>query len=777
MRSITAAFRRKLNNDQREYLCYADITLNDNPSNPTVLHFTNAVLWSGGLSCEQAVSDDNSFTAIGSAIIGSATLVLNNMDESLSDYDFDNATVVLEVGIQTGSTIPRVRLGTYRVDEPTFNGDLLTLSLLDYMEQFDRAYDTNLAYPARLYEIVSDACQKCGVTIKSISFPRNTFIVSTKPDKESTTFREVISWVAQIAGCFARCDVNGQLELKWFDTGSFSVSSKCHTISSLASINIGIDDTVITGVSITVENDGSESAPVTVESGITKKEDETTTTYEIGSSGYVIHIEKNPLITNDKAVNIIGWLGTRLIGTTFRKAEVSHLDDPAIEAGDIAKIIDRKGNSYNILVTRVTFAPGQYQTVVCGSESPLRNSSKKFSESVKNFVKAKKILKEEQTAREQALADLSSRLSAKTGLYTTVVNSQSGGKIYYLHDMETLNESHIVWKMNTEAWGVTTDYNAEHPEQTVWNAGITVNGDVIANILNAIGVNASWIRTGRIRSQDGSVYIDLDNNVISVNGKTSFLTASDVGANGTTVIDGGRIITGKIADSGNNTVFNLSDGSLNMKKGTIQLGSSTDYLKIDNNGVLTSIKDNYKLLIDSSRMIGHIGTVKYGVLNLNIMDVNNNNAKTVLLESGKNLVLDAATKIELSIGSTGQLAGDYFDTSNYARAKILTITSSRFDINHNVINLNDNNGNAVFATTSSSVIIKKNTIKFQNANGNTVLSFNSQGINSLKTGGDAGLTQTFYIYEGKVNSDGVLTPIYTAKTQLVFKNGILTAII
>ena len=76
MKNLSKEFRQALYNDERNYLAYADITL----ANNTVLNLTNSEIWTGGFSYEESVSEDNSFTAVGSAIMGSATLIINNIN-------------------------------------------------------------------------------------------------------------------------------------------------------------------------------------------------------------------------------------------------------------------------------------------------------------------------------------------------------------------------------------------------------------------------------------------------------------------------------------------------------------------------------------------------------------------------------------------------------------------------------------------------------------------------------------------------------------------------
>ena len=70
--------------------------------------------------------------------------------------------------------------------------------------------------------------------------------------------------------------------------------------------------------------------------------------------------------------------------------------------------------------------------------------------------------------------------------------------------------------------------------------------------------------------------INLTNNTINLKGVTSFdgfATKTGLGTANYTTINGSNITTGVIKDSQSNTVFNLSDGTLTMKKGSINIGN------------------------------------------------------------------------------------------------------------------------------------------------------------------------------------------------------------
>lgn len=555
MINVSGAFKQALFNDNRKYVEQVTITLADN----TVLNLTNENLWNGGFEIDDAVSSDNAFTALGSAIINTSTIVINNMYDDFSDYDFTNAKVVMSVGLELNDTdTPRTemcRKGTYIVDEATYNGSLITIKTMDYMAKFDEPYSkSTLAYPATADEIVRNACTLCGVTLATLDFPNKTFVIDEKPNEESVTFREVISYVATICGCYARCNTNGQLELKWYDQdyyeevvsqgtdggqfdedtpystgdsadggsfnpwdtgdavdgGSFTDLNGAHVISSIYSPNIAVDDVVITGVvaSFETEVDGKK----------------TTESYMSGDTGYLITIAKNPMITGTNVQTIVDRLGTQLIGLKFRKATISHSSDPTIEAGDLAVIVDRKGIAYPILVTRTHFKVGGAQTTVCGAETPARKSASRFSEATKNAVQLRKEMEEQKTAYDRALEELAEEIANAEGMYETQVQTQGGGMITYMHNKPLLAESDVQIMISDVGVTVTANGTAQNP---TWY-GLTVNGTLIASIMNTIGINFDWGVGGALTIEDTNgdetFYANAETGVVRIRATSFSLT-------------------------------------------------------------------------------------------------------------------------------------------------------------------------------------------------------------------------------------------------------------
>lgn len=494
MINVSEEFRNKMDHGERNFLSYADVTLKDGK----VLNLDASNFWQGGVSVEGAVSSESSFD-IGSAIVNKCTLVINNIYDDFTDIVFENAKVILYIGMEmSNGTIEKIRKGTYTVDDASYNGSIITLSCLDNMREFDRKYsESTLSYPASLRTIVQDACTKCGIKLQSVTFPHEDFVIKERPSDEAITFREIISWCAQIACCFCRCDVYGRLELKWFDQSALenpeSVDGYMHKIKSHYSAPVvSKDDVVITGVKILEK--------VTLEDS-----QESIVTYMSGTDGYVISIENNSLISGGSGQEIVNWLGQQLIGFKFRKAQLNHASDPTIEEGDVAIVVDRKGTEYKIVVSSTIFSTGQSQTTNCNAESPANNTSERCSSETKNYVELRKELKKEKTEREKALEELSEKLSESQGVFTTVEMDESGGKVFYLHNKPKLSESDMVWKMTAEAWGVSTDGGK------TWNAGMTVDGDTITRILTATGINAGWINTGTFKvEKDGKTMFSVD---------------------------------------------------------------------------------------------------------------------------------------------------------------------------------------------------------------------------------------------------------------------------
>lgn len=586
MRKLSNRWKEKVKNGMDvQYLKYADITLTDG----TVLNLTSANLWQNGMEFEDSVSNDSSFD-IGSAIINVLNLSINNFDGEYSDYDFEGAEVICYVGLQienedtselldsageqildsTGDTIivhknaviEKTRICTVTViEQPEDETVTIDLTCEDNMRKFDRNYsDSKLKYPATRGQIVRDACEVCGVTLQTTSFDRDDYIVQNRPNDEALTFRQVLQWVAQIGCQWMRCDEYGRLCVNWYGF----VNEEELTVDELGvlktqdgsnvNLNFSNSDGALSADNGTLlENDGILRLFATDEKGniseiettygftphhtdvvitgvkvteYSESSSDNPQTYMVGTEGYVLGISGNKLIRVGDGQTIASIISEKCVGMRFRPFESECPTDVALEAGDSLIIVDRNGKIYTSLLTTTTLKPGSGQKIACNAKSAAKNSSTQYSQATQAFVTARNMVKQEKTAREKALEEFGKRIDSATGVYTTEEIQEDGSRIFYLHDKPTLAESKAIWKMTSEAWGVSTDGG-----QT-WNGGMTVDGDTIVRILNAVGVNATWINTGAITVKDKSgniiFQVDMDTKKVIISGDNVVIGGSSL---------------------------------------------------------------------------------------------------------------------------------------------------------------------------------------------------------------------------------------------------------
>lgn len=539
MRNLSTEFKEQQNSGNRNYLKYADFTFTDG----SALSITDKDLWSNGFKFEDAVSQSGSFD-IGAAIVNKLTLQINNFSGKYTDYIWDGARVVCHIGLELSTGIEKIRICTMTVtDAPYQNTAIISLTCEDSMRLFDRDYsESKLSYPATRLQIIQDACEVCGVTLQSTRFDNDDLIIQNRPDDSSITFRQVIAWIAQMGCQWAKTDAYGRLCLGWYKnevpddfynkeevpwkdiegkdildtTGAqiITVMQKGITAIDTNGFTPWLYDVEITGVKVTeyVENSSQNEAK----------------TYQSGESGYVIEISDNKLIQEGSGEKICQIIADRCVGLKFRPFTTGALTNIAWEAGDTIAISDRNGKQYKSFLTSVTLNPGAFEQLECSAKSVSRNKQKQYTLSQQVQAESKKNLKDERTAREKAIEELSQRLSESSGTYTTVETQPDGSNIYYLHNKPQLSDSDIIWKMTAEAWAVSTD-GGQH-----WNGGMTVDGDVIARILTATGINADWINTGTIKAidKDGNTtfLVDVTTGRVIINADSIQIKGKDVNA-------------------------------------------------------------------------------------------------------------------------------------------------------------------------------------------------------------------------------------------------------
>lgn len=493
MINVSTAFKAALEDDNRKFSGSCTITLNGT-GRSTSVNIDSSQLWDNGFVVDDSTSNTGGFD-IGSAIVQKFTLRLNNMYDDFTECDFTGAVISnVKVSLDLGDKQESVSKGIFTVNDTSYDGDIITLECLDNMHKFDISYEkSNLTYPATLLQIVQDACRCCGVTLAtdSLQFEYYNYVIQEKPDDNTITFRDVLTWVGQISGHFWKCNKSGQLSAGWYNMSDLSAGRNIHTLQTnvVTDVNVDMDDVVITCIRIVTEDENSNQV-----------------TFQSGSDGYAIVIDSNKFINKDNAAEIASMVGGRVVGLRFRPMTVSSLQDPTIEAGDGAIVYDRKLKSYKTFFTNVVFSIDADNQMSNDAESALRNSAERFSEASKIYQDLKKHLNKNKTEWEKAMEELEKAMKEQVGLYPVIKTLDDGSKVYYMCDHQTLEESQVVFELNGKGWAVSTDGG------NTWNAGLLVDGTMITKILDSIGINADWINTGAftVLDSDGNIMFKAD---------------------------------------------------------------------------------------------------------------------------------------------------------------------------------------------------------------------------------------------------------------------------
>lgn len=518
MKTASKEFREKMNRGSQFYQT-AKIIFADGRKK----EIDRKDFYISGNSCSDGPGT-NAFP-LGEAMAKQITMSLVNDDDRFSDYDFYLAEITVWLKCDLSETTESILMGTYTVTTPETYGAQVTVEASDDMYKGNEEYATELTYPATLAEILRDSCSSCGVNLLHTEFSNNTFEVQEKP--EDITHRQLWGMIAMIAGGNARMNENNYLEMVeydfsyfkkkgldggYFDTnnpyasgdsadggnftdwssgdsadgGDFAELENFHFFYRAKTPTIATDDVVITGVQTTIDD----------------------TAYLFGSEGYVIKIE-NQLIT-EKPQEAVELIGSKIIGLKFRPFTMDHVAYPLAEFGDLCYIADRKGNVYQSVVTDVNFTFFGYTTISCAADDPLRNSSKYYSSSTEAILKGRRNTKKQLGAYDLAVQQLTNLITNSFGVFKTEEPLEDGSVIYYLHNKPELPSSSTIWKMTSDTFSVSTDGGK------TWNAGMDSEGNAVVNVLNAIGINANWMITGRISDKTGKNFWNLDTGELSL---------------------------------------------------------------------------------------------------------------------------------------------------------------------------------------------------------------------------------------------------------------------
>ena len=188
----------------------------------------------GGFVYTSVLNGDNDFT-VGRAVSAQIETTLVNDSGKFTDYDF-NRLFSVSLSILTNpeaesetDKYTEISLGVFQGERPEkVRGKLIEFRLYDLMTMCDisaEEFITSLTFPTTLGAIYTSLCNFVGLTPSQTSgFTNSTKNFTANPfSSAGYTAREVLAWIAEAAGCYARMDEDGKVELIEFGTFAHKV--------------------------------------------------------------------------------------------------------------------------------------------------------------------------------------------------------------------------------------------------------------------------------------------------------------------------------------------------------------------------------------------------------------------------------------------------------------------------------------------------------------------------------------------------------------------------
>lgn len=198
------------------------ITFADN----TVLGKADVAITGDGVKITDILNGDTDYT-FGKAVCKQVEMTLFNVDNKFNNFDFTQE-FTLQIGVKVGAAFQYVTVGVFKGERPDkVRGKLIDFIAYDRMQKFEVSasdFIENMTFPVTLGAVFSSLCVAVGVEPITTTFTNSTKNFTFNPFSTSDyTAREVLAWIAEAAGCYARVNADGKVELSTFTTNSYKI--------------------------------------------------------------------------------------------------------------------------------------------------------------------------------------------------------------------------------------------------------------------------------------------------------------------------------------------------------------------------------------------------------------------------------------------------------------------------------------------------------------------------------------------------------------------------
>lgn len=265
------------------------------------------------MSYETASTSDEGIQ-IGSAVAAKIELTVKRINEL-----FENTEIPIEIGLKLPSgKYEYIPLGFFTAEHPTLDQATTTFTTYDRMMKTTGVYVSELTYPASAESVLKEISTGCGVPCNVSGL--NGITIDTAP--VGYTYREVIGYIASLAGGFACVDRTGTIVIKWYEDNGYTINE-----SRIMTFEKNESDYHLDYLTCNVDSN---------------------TSFTVGSGTLGITFD-NPLTTEEKLNSVY----KKVRGFAYRGASLKTLGDIRLDPWDIVTV-EELGKTYKVPVMNIT---------------------------------------------------------------------------------------------------------------------------------------------------------------------------------------------------------------------------------------------------------------------------------------------------------------------------------------------------------------------------------------------------------------------------------------
>ena len=370
----------------------------------------------------------------------------------------------------------KTKVGIYYCEKPNYQGLMREISgtstvykvvAYDTMSKLDADFSgwlhaNQAQFPKTIWQLVQLACQRAGVALASSSLPINGSYSVQAFYADDLTCRQIISWAAEAAGCYAHMNADGKLQfLTYTDKRSTAKITPDGASNSTAyyADSLSYEDYTVKAIEkVQIRQSDSDVGVI--------YPDSTTATNTYAVQGNLLLTTGTEANLKSVAQNLYNVLKS----VTYTPCKVSVPSSSSLACGQIVHVKDARGREFDTYLMSATISSGNARFESVGSASR-ESSSAVNSQSYKNLTGKMLEIKTSVDGLEVKASDL-------TGKYTDLKATVDGLSSEVKKDTKITGGGNLI--LGSESFK-----NAKLQGNAVSGSSVTYNDTGSATVINA----------------------------------------------------------------------------------------------------------------------------------------------------------------------------------------------------------------------------------------------------------------------------------------------------